>query len=327
MNVLDLFSGIGGFSLGLERAGMRTVAFCEIDKFCREVLAKHWPDVPCYEDVTTADFPAADIVVGGFPCQDVSLAGRRAGITGERSGLYRELIRALRVVRPRHAIVENVAALLGDGLDLVLGDMAESGLDAEWDCVPACAIGAPHERDRIWIVAHANGFHGWRGAGWQDGPQAGDGADAKAPARDVADIAREQVGIAGQPRQHERVGSTHPDAESERRGSWWPRRPPDSFAGVRVEARRNAADPYGARLAFRSGLTRDAWEKLAPAERDSLSNGGQSVWPDEPALSGVDDGIPDWMDRVKTTGNTVLPQIPEIIGRTIIEAKRTQLAK
>lgn len=320
MNVLDLFSGIGGFSLGLERAGMRTVAFCEIDRFCREVLAKHWPGVPCYEDVTTADFPAADIVVGGFPCQDVSLAGRRAGITGERSGLYRELIRALRVVRPRHAIVENVAALLGDGLDLVLGDMAESGFDAEWDCVPACAIGAPHERDRVWIVAHANGEHGWRGAGWQDGAQVGNGSDAPTASRDAANAPSEQVGPAGQPRQHERMGAANPDAESERRGPWWPRRPPDSFAGVRDETRWNATDPYGARLAFRAGLTRHAWEKLTPAERDRLSDGGQSVWPNEPALSGVDDGIPDWMDRVKTTGNTVLPQIPEIIGRTIMKA-------
>lgn len=288
MNVLDLFSGIGGFSLGLERAGMRTVAFCEVDPFCRRVLEKHWPTVPCHDDITRREFEAgeADIVVGGFPCQDVSLAGRRAGITGERSGLYREFVRALRLVRPRHAIVENVAALLSDGLDLILGDMAESGFNAEWDCVPACAIGAPHERDRVWIVAHAD------------------------------EQRREAEGHPSQPR--ERCGPA--DTARERCGprrSW---RPPDSFAGVRDEARRNAADPYGARLAFRIGLTRHAWEELPAAERDRLSNGGQSIWPDEPALSGVDDGIPDWMDRVKTTGNTVLPQIPEIIGRAIMKA-------
>lgn len=154
MKVLDLFSGIGGFSLGLERAGMKTIAFCEIDPFCRRVLAKHWPEVPILDDVRTAEFPAADIVVGGFPCQDVSCAGKRAGLAGERSGLYRELVRAFRMVRPRHAIVENVAALLSDGLGTVLGDMAESGFDTEWDCVPASSVGAPHERDRVFIIAH-----------------------------------------------------------------------------------------------------------------------------------------------------------------------------
>ena len=152
MNVLDLFSGIGGFSLGLERAGMRTVAFCEVDSWCRELLRKRWPEVPILEDVRTADFPAADIICGGFPCQDISLAGQRAGITGERSGLYREVLRAIRMVRPKFTILENVAALLGFGMGRVLGDVAEDGLDAEWDCISAGDVGAPHGRDRIWIA-------------------------------------------------------------------------------------------------------------------------------------------------------------------------------
>lgn len=159
MNVLDLFSGIGGFSLGLERAGMRTVAFCEIEPFARSVLAKHWPDVPCHDDIRTREFTEgeADIICGGFPCQDISNAGDRTGLTGERSGLWRELLRAIRLVRPKYAIVENVAALLGRGMGTVLGDLAEIGQDAEWHCIPACAVGAPHIRDRVWIVAHATG--------------------------------------------------------------------------------------------------------------------------------------------------------------------------
>lgn len=156
MRVLDLFSGIGGFALGLERAGMTTVSFCEIDPFCRAVLAKHWPGVPCHDDITTREFAEgeADVVCGGFPCQDISNAGKRAGITGSRSGLWRELVRAVRVVRPKYAIVENVAALLNRGMGVVLGDLAESGYDAEWDCIPACAVGAPHIRDRAWIVSY-----------------------------------------------------------------------------------------------------------------------------------------------------------------------------
>lgn len=129
LKVLDLFSGIGGFSIGLERTGgFETVAFCEINPFCRRVLAQYWPEVPILDDVRTADFPAVDVIVGGFPCQDVSRAGKRAGITGERSGLYRELVRAIRLVGPRYAIVENVAALLADGMGDVLGDLAEAGL-------------------------------------------------------------------------------------------------------------------------------------------------------------------------------------------------------
>jgi DNA (cytosine-5)-methyltransferase 1 len=161
MNVLDLFSGIGGFSLGLERAGMRTVAFCEIEPFCRAVLAQHWPDVPCYDDIRTltadrlrADGIAVDVICGGFPCQDISTAGRGAGIGGERSGLWKEYARLIGELRPRYVVVENVSALLSRGLDVVLGDMATLGYDAEWHCIPASAIGAPHRRDRLWLVAY-----------------------------------------------------------------------------------------------------------------------------------------------------------------------------
>jgi len=156
VNVLDLFSGIGGFSLGLERAGMRTVAFCEIDPFCRRVLAKHWPDIPIIENVRSSSFPGADIITAGFPCQDISDAGNRsirAGLAGERSGLFWEAMRAVRLVRPRYVILENVAALLRRGMGTVLGALASSGHDAEWDCVPAFAVGAPTRRDRLVIVA------------------------------------------------------------------------------------------------------------------------------------------------------------------------------
>jgi DNA (cytosine-5)-methyltransferase 1 len=161
MNVLDLFSGIGGFSLGLEKAGMRTVAFCEVEPFCRAILAKHWPDVPCYDDVRTlsaarlaADGIAVDVICGGFPCQDISHAGKGAGLAGERSGLWYEFHRLIEEIRPQYAIIENVSALRSRGLDAVLGSLAAIGYDAEWHCIPASAIGAPHRRDRIWIVAY-----------------------------------------------------------------------------------------------------------------------------------------------------------------------------
>jgi len=162
MRVLDLFAGIGGFSLGLERAGMRTVGFCEIDPYCRRVLARHWPNVPCHDDIRTFRPPAgsADVVCGGFPCQDISFAGGGAGLAAPRSGLWTEFARIIGAIRPRFAIVENVAALLGRGMGGVLGDLAGIGYDTEWSVVSACSLGAPHVRRRVFIVAYPNGQHG-----------------------------------------------------------------------------------------------------------------------------------------------------------------------
>lgn len=162
--LLDLFSGIGGFSLGLERTGgFRTVAFAELSPYPARVLAKHWPHVPNLGDVTTADYPHADVITAGFPCQDLSNAGKRAGLAGERSGLWREVVRAVRVVRPLYVALENVAALLHRGLGTVLGDLAANGYDAEWDCIPASHVGAPHGRDRWWALAYPQ-----RGERWQE---------------------------------------------------------------------------------------------------------------------------------------------------------------
>lgn len=164
LRVLDLFSGIGGFSLGLERTGaFKTVAFCEINSFSRQVLSKHWPDVPIHGDVATYPFTygEADVITAGFPCQDVSRAGdakRTApGLAGERSGLFRYVVRAIRVVRPLYAMLENVAELLGRGMGEVCGSLAEIGHDAEWDCVPTAAVGGKHIRDRLWILAYPAG--------------------------------------------------------------------------------------------------------------------------------------------------------------------------
>lgn len=162
MHLLDLFSGIGGFSLGLERSGVfKTVAFCEIEPYYQKVLAKHWPQVPIYDDVKTitadrlaSDGIAVDAICGGFPCQDISTAGKKAGLDGERSSLWFEYARIVGELRPRYVIVENVSALLNGGLDRVLRTLAEVGYDAEWHCIPATFVGAPHRRDRLWIVAY-----------------------------------------------------------------------------------------------------------------------------------------------------------------------------
>ncbi len=138
---------------------MRTVAFCEIDPYCRAVLRKHWPELPIHEDVrtlTASDVGAIDVICGGFPCQDISVAGRRAGIDGEKSGLWGEYARLIDDVRPNYVIVENVSNLLNRGIERVLGDLAQIRYDTEWHCIPAAAVGAPHRRDRVWIVAYPN---------------------------------------------------------------------------------------------------------------------------------------------------------------------------
>ncbi len=136
---------------------MRVIWQSEIDPYACAVLKKHWPHVPNHGDIRaiTADrVERPDVLCGGFPCQDISNAGKRAGIDGERSGLWSEFARVIGEIRPRYVIVENVAALLGRGLERVLGDLATLGFDAEWHCIPASVVGAHHERDRLWIMAH-----------------------------------------------------------------------------------------------------------------------------------------------------------------------------
>lgn len=156
LRVLDLFSGIGGFSLGLERTGgFETVAFCEIEEFPRRVLAKHWPDVPCYRDVATFE-PGrpVDLVTAGFPCQDISIANQTAtGIAGERSGLFWHILRTVCLVGRPSILLENVAELLNRGMGAVLGALSSLGYDTQWHCIPASAVGASQERDRVWIIA------------------------------------------------------------------------------------------------------------------------------------------------------------------------------
>lgn len=265
MRVLDLFSGIGGFSLGLERAGMTTVAFCEIDKFCQKILFKHWPKVPIYEDVRTltadrlaADGISVDVICGGFPCQDISTAGKGAGLKGERSGLWREYARIIGELRPRYVLVENVSALLYRGLGEVLGDLASLGYDAEWHCIPASHIGAPHRRDRIWIIAYRN---------------------------------------------------TNDEGQSV-----------GSFNDEASKMQSNAADAYGTRLQG-SEETRDDeknWTQTGNQFLTGCRRVSRSVWEIEPKVGRVANGIPARMDRLKSLGNAVVPQIPELLGKAVM---------
>ncbi len=244
MKVLDLFSGIGGFAVGLEAAGFETAAFCEIDPYAQKVLKKNWPGVPIYDDVRritadrlVSDGIGVDVITGGFPCQDISTAGTKSGLDGDRSGLWSECARLLGEIRPSYAIFENVTNLLtGDGgnwFKRVLWDISTVGYDAEWHCIPASAIGAVHHRDRVWILAYPSSKR------LQGGQKAGNNGKDRQKSRNQL-ITR--------------------------------------LGGVQ---------------------------------------GG--IWEIEPNVGRVANGIPARTHRLRCLGNAVVPQIPELIGRQIME--------
>jgi DNA (cytosine-5)-methyltransferase 1 len=158
----SLFSGIGGLDLGLERAGMRVIWQSEIEPYCCRVLAKHWPHVPNLGNVKEIDWSSVerpDVLCGGWPCQPFSYAGNRAGADDERH-LWPHMFDAIRVLRPDFMLGENVAGHLSLGFDRVLADLASIGFDAEWSLVSACSMGAPHMRERLFVVAYPSGDDG-----------------------------------------------------------------------------------------------------------------------------------------------------------------------
>ena len=301
MRLLDLFSGIGGFSLGLERSGaFKTVAFCEIEPYCQKVLAKHWPQVPIYDDVRTitaerlaADGIAVDAICGGFPCQDISFAGKGAGLEGERSGLWFEYARIVGEFRPRYVIVENVSALLSRGLDRVLGTLASLGYDAEWHCIPASAIGAPHRRDRMWIVAHTSSI-GWAERNICD-PEINGQSFSK----------RETAVTAKSSEAHTLMAD--PKSERCKKGCEFRY---DQQSEWLASSRKDVSDALCARLE-RYGNSTIGIEKAFAAFS------GSCWWSVEPDVGRVANGVPARTHRLKALGNAVVPQIPELIGRAI----------
>lgn len=367
MNVGSLFSGIGGFDLGFARCGMQISWQVEQDPFCRSVLQRHFPAAQRFEDVREVgahNLAPVDLICGGFPCQDLSAAGRGAGLAGSRSGLWSEFARIVRELRPSYVVVENVPALLtGKGkrwdrapIGRVLGDLAEVGYDAEWSVLSAREFGAPHLRKRVWIVAYPA-----RDAEARPASQPGSERQRARPcgaegrARDLSDADRDRC----------------PQGLQLPAGAGEPAWPPDSLGGGPVppvadaegdaersrlrqgepggQRRRRPADggrPRGAvadaerrRRQGRAPLKRrhDPQRQASVGDEGAAlpARGGEARGPDqglpasadwsaEPGVGRVADGVPDRVDRLAALGNALVPQIAEWIGWRIVEFERAE---
>lgn len=349
LSIGSLFSGIGGLELGLERAGLGPVKWqAESDAYAREVIARHWPEARRYEDVRDVDRDAArvDVVCGGFPCQDLSLAGSGAGLAGARSGLWTELVRVAREVGCRYLVVENVSALLVRGLGTVLGALAEGGFDAAWDCVPAAAVGAPHRRDRILLVAwrvpdperDAVRQLAERGEGAARAADAGHAESRRVGAAPLA-LVGDPAGarLQGRPESGERGegGESLACARGEALG-WREAEAARCVGGVLADpdrwrreveriARRQPGQP-GAPWRVVDGRRLPLW----PPGSDDHEGWAGVPAAAQPAVRRVVDGVRRRVDRarrkrLKALGNAVVPAVAEVVGRLIVAAEQERL--
>lgn len=318
MNVLDLFSGIGGFSLGLERAGMKTIAFCEVDKKCQEVLRKHWKDVPIFDDVTTLKgtdiHETVDVICGGFPCQDISLAGKGAGLEGERSGLWWEFHRLIKEIKPKYAIIENVSALRNRGLDQVLRSLNEIGYDAEWHCITAASIGAPHRRDRIWIVAYPRDSTRWDSITGSLGRDGEGELEERVRTSETTETARSSETSEAVPYPKSKLSNGNNfDSESSKSSS-------QELGSCNSKRDVSDSSSIGSQGSWEFEQPKRSTQIIDRETIESLYGSFSRIWATEPNVGRVAHGIPNRVDRLKQLGNAVVPQIPELIGRAICQA-------
>jgi DNA (cytosine-5)-methyltransferase 1 len=339
MRVGSLFSGIGGIEIGFDAEGFDTVWFVENDRYAQAVLRKHWPHATVYGDITQLDFrvlPKVDILTGGFPCQDISNAGKRVGIEGSRSSLWKYYLEAIRILRPRYVLIENVSAILGRGLDVVLGDLAQIGYDAEWHCVPAVAVGANHRRDRLFIIAYPN-------IRQRQDEQIPTGRDTSAPGvDDVADT--EMLGcVHGQTQQ--RPGERGINALSDlgpgsKTVADSPGNKPsgicreteslDGERNTRLESQCSGDRQFDDQTqdvgnTKQKGLEGhdDRQGPTVEAERIGTNTGPTNIgywslsWAVESPVGRVADGISHRVDRIKCLGNAVVPQCAQIFAKAI----------
>ena len=342
----SLFSGIGGLDRGLERAGLYCKWQVEINSYCLQVLRKHWPHVPKFHDVREiVSLPPVDLICGGFPCQPVSIAGKQRGQKDDR-WLWPEFHRIVQLVRPRYVLVENVPGLLsangGDAMSEVLGDLAASGYDAEWESVPAAAVGAPHLRYRVFLVAYPRSD----GLFWAHQTQ-GEEAERSELDRPAGGFGRPGAGMAHaestgtmsaeQPRQRhgtqqggEAMAHANEGRSQRTQQSLRTRRPVTELRREKMahtESPRSGSLPIQQRRPQQEGLDPDGGR---PEMADASRSGSQGPrvfgaapergewWRTEPSVGRVAHGVPSRVDRITALGNAVVPQMSEWIARQII---------
>jgi len=339
IRVLDLFSGIGGFSLGLERAGpFRTVAFCEREPFPQAVLRKHWPEVPIYDDVRTIptdELGRIDLICGGFPCQPWSVAGQQRGAEDDRD-LWPVMASLIEKLRPQWVIGENVRGFVNEpmGLQRSLSDLESIGYETVPFIIPACAVDAPHRRDRVWIVAHRESDRREQGkqniGGRGEGIGAGEKYRSWNGGETVAHAAQLQRDGGGEHReQSERQvsksgkrGGADDVANAKRRGRGQRNLQNQGGDGQTAEERRSVVSPQpseaSASVADADGAHGEGNQR---AERDIPKRANDcepSRWLPEPGVGRVAYGVPRRVDRLKALGNAVVPQVVEQIGKAIL---------
>ncbi len=286
LKILDTFAGIGGFTYAAHELveGFQTTQFVEIDPFCQKVLKKHFPNVPCHDDIKTfTAYPGQyDVITGGFPCQDISVAGRREGITDQsRSGLFYELIRVIRLVRPKFVVMENVAAILNNGLDIVLGELSQAGYDAEWSVISASSLGACHRRSRWWCVAYTNDY----GSSTSSISRLDDQANNDSSKRSNQ-VSQSSRGI-------ESTNSRVVQSSAKSTNSNSKRLQRENFSEMEREI-----------------WAKSASRRLNPDWRQYVS---------KPILRRGDDGLSYRVDRTKALGNSVVPQVAAIPLKRVLD--------
>ena len=303
ITVGSLFSGIGGIELGLERTGgFRTIWNCEIDAYASAVLKKHWPEVPNLGDITKVNWDGIekpDMLCGGFPCQDISIAGKGKGIKeGKRSGLWSEYARAIRELRPSLALIENVPMLARRGLNIVLTNLAEMGYDAEWFTLSAQEVGAWHKRERIFIIAYPDSSRCYGVA--SDGGESQTQIPISEGGRNLEENDEKQYRRLARAGEN---GSDVPNTVGNRlNGGLRPNRENED----RLQEHKDSQQPIlRGEIAGRDKIRRE-----------------ETYWATEPDVGRVANGISSQVDRIKCLGNAVVPQVAEVIGKMILEASR-----
>jgi len=314
---LDLFSGIGGFSLGLEATGgFETVAFCDIDKYSKKVLKKQWPNVKQYEDIKELNYGRLkadgigpiDIITGGYPCQPFSIAGRKKGEEDPRH-LWPEYFRLIKELRPSWVIGENVSGHIKLGLDTVLENLESEGYSARTFSISASSVGAKHQRERIWIVANAR-QHGGRIEPTGNSEGTGRGSlETTERSADTDTISRSSEGEETLANSVELGLEKHGHSEtteSIKRG--------ETMADTNVEGRQGR---------IHRGQNKEWESQQRYFGRNSATHGQQEQnwWDIEPELGRVAHGIPNRVDRLKGLGNSLVPQIPYFIAQSILQVE------